>query len=120
MSLRVVVVGGGASGLLVTSELLKSLSGGEIVVIDQTGKFGKGPAYGADCEHYLLNVRAQMMSAVHDEPSHLVTWLKEAALYCPSPTKGERGAGGEGEFSTSTSPLGHLPLSPRGRKVLSP
>ncbi|MBU1326031.1 MAG: FAD/NAD(P)-binding protein [Alphaproteobacteria bacterium] len=49
------------------------------VLIDATGRFGRGVAYSTDFDGHLLNVRAARMSAVEGRPDDFVTWLRARA-----------------------------------------
>jgi uncharacterized NAD(P)/FAD-binding protein YdhS len=77
---RVAIVGGGAAGALAAVHLLReqrerlSL---EIELIDRTGTFGSGVAYGTDDPLHLLNVPAVRMGAIHGHPEHFYEWLAE-------------------------------------------
>jgi len=80
--MNVVIVGGGASGVLVALCVMrKGAHTDTIVVIDDGQNIGEGVAYARVNEHYLLNVRAIGMSAYHDQPMHFVEWLREAKDY---------------------------------------
>lgn len=73
---RIVIVGGGASGVLLAAHLLRA--GGDAVdvtIVEREGKVGRGLAYGTTHPDHLLNVRAANMSAFADEPDHLLEWL---------------------------------------------
>jgi uncharacterized NAD(P)/FAD-binding protein YdhS len=71
----VVIVGGGASGSLTAIALARSPELGPITLIDTTGAFGRGVAYSTLEPHHFLNVPAARMSALPDEPAHLLDWL---------------------------------------------
>jgi uncharacterized NAD(P)/FAD-binding protein YdhS len=73
----VVIVGGGASGVIMATHLLRA--GGpdlRVTVVEKRGRIGRGVAYGTDEPDHRLNVRATNMSALADEPNHFVEWLK--------------------------------------------
>lgn len=71
-----VIVGGGASGVLLTAQLLKSTDPDlRIVLLDKSGTFGRGLAYSTVLDDHLLNVGAQGMSAFPDDPDHFRRWL---------------------------------------------
>lgn len=76
----VVIVGAGASGSLLAGHLLRGNGLGRIVLVERRGTFGPGVAYSTREATHLLNVPAGGMSAVHDQPNHLVDWLKGAAM----------------------------------------
>ncbi|GIF17877.1 putative NAD(P)/FAD-binding protein YdhS [Actinoplanes tereljensis] len=67
----VAVVGGGASGVLATKELLR---GGDQVVLIEPDEPGGGLAYGTARPWHLLNSRAGAMSADPEDPGHFVRW----------------------------------------------
>ncbi|MFX8585658.1 FAD-dependent oxidoreductase, partial [Acinetobacter baumannii] len=76
---RVIIVGGGASGVLLAAHLLRrGASDIEVLLIEREPEVGKGLAYSTDHPHHLLNVRAANMSAFADEPDHLIKWLAKA------------------------------------------
>jgi uncharacterized NAD(P)/FAD-binding protein YdhS len=77
---RVAIVGGGAAGALAAVHLLREpreRGGLEIELIDRTGTFGAGVAYGTDDPLHLLNVPAVRMGAIHGRPEHFHEWLAE-------------------------------------------
>lgn len=77
---RVAIVGGGAAGALAAVHLLREPRvrvGLEIELIDRTGTFGAGIAYGTDDPLHLLNVPAVRMGAIHGHPEHFHDWLAE-------------------------------------------
>lgn len=71
----VAVVGGGASGTLVASMLVRRSPDAHVVIVDPCERLGRGVAYATDCPRHLLNVPARKMSAVPSEPEHFVRWL---------------------------------------------
>jgi uncharacterized NAD(P)/FAD-binding protein YdhS len=77
---RIAIVGGGAAGALAAVHLLRERreSGGlEIELIDRTGTFGAGVAYGTEDPLHLLNVPAVRMGGIHGHPEHFHEWLAE-------------------------------------------
>ncbi len=77
---RVAIVGGGAAGALAAVHLLREpreRGGLEIELIDRTGTFGAGVAYGTEDPLHLLNVPAVRMGAIHGHPEHFHDWLAE-------------------------------------------
>lgn len=80
-TVEVAVIGGGASGALVTAHLLRGASPpSRITVVEQAGKVGEGIAYSTSSKCHLLNVPARSMSAFEDDPEHLVRWLAANGL----------------------------------------
>jgi uncharacterized NAD(P)/FAD-binding protein YdhS len=74
----IAIVGGGFSGGMVAVHLAR-LAGAaplRIVLIEKGPRLARGLAYGTRCERHLLNVPAGLMSAIPDEPSHFLDWLK--------------------------------------------
>lgn len=71
---RIAIVGAGASGVLLANALAKA---GpvlfEVVLLDP--RISRGPAYGVQGEHLLLNTRAGAMSLDPASPSGFVDWL---------------------------------------------
>jgi uncharacterized NAD(P)/FAD-binding protein YdhS len=71
----VAIVGGGASGTLVAVQLLRHARGPwRIALIERSGALARGIAYGPAEPCHLLNVPAGGMSALPDDPGHLVRW----------------------------------------------
>src|ERR1700722_6995738 len=78
--MRVVIVGGGAAGVLAAVHLRRSNAAAQITLIDASGRPGTGAAYGTNDPTHLLNVPAQRMSAWPDDPDHFCRWLDERAV----------------------------------------
>ena len=64
----VAIVGGGFSGTMVAAHLARR--GIRSVLIDGSGRMGRGTAYSTREPAHLLNVRAEAMSAWADDPQH--------------------------------------------------
>ena len=72
----IVIVGGGASGVLLAAQLLKADNPAlRVVIVEKSGVFGRGLAYSATLDDHLLNVGAHGMSAFPEEPDHFRQWL---------------------------------------------
>ncbi len=94
----VAIVGGGASGALAAIHLLRDARARavplEVVLIDRHGRHGLGQAYSTTDPNHLLNTRAGKMSALEDDPGHLVRWARSQGLdvtdsaYLPRETYG--------------------------------
>ncbi|MSY22391.1 MAG: SidA/IucD/PvdA family monooxygenase, partial [Actinobacteria bacterium] len=84
-AVRVVVVGGGASGVLLAARLLDASFAKEVHVsiVEPSGRLAAGVAYGTDDPEHLLNVRASGMSADPSRPSDLVDWMAARSLGGP-------------------------------------
>ncbi len=77
---RVAIVGGGAAGALAAAHLLREhreRGALEIDLIDRTGSFGAGVAYGTQDPLHVLNVPAVRMGGIHGHPEHFHEWLAE-------------------------------------------
>jgi uncharacterized NAD(P)/FAD-binding protein YdhS len=77
-SKTIAIVGGGFSGALVAVHLAR-MTGSQalrIVLFEKRERFARGLAYGTRCDLHLLNVPAGLMSALPDEPSHFLDWLR--------------------------------------------
>jgi len=68
--LPVAIIGGGASGTIVAAQLARR--GVHSVLIDGSGRLGKGVAYSTTEPAHLLNVRAEGMSVWAGEADHFV------------------------------------------------
>ena len=74
--LPVAIVGGGASGTILAAQLARR--GIESVLIDGSGRVGRGVAYSTTEAAHLLNVRADGMSAWANQPDHFANrFVKE-------------------------------------------
>ncbi len=70
------VLGGGASGCLVATQLLRrAASPVRVMLIERGDRLARGVAYGTAHPSHLLNVPAGRMSAFADDASHFVRWL---------------------------------------------
>jgi uncharacterized NAD(P)/FAD-binding protein YdhS len=77
----VAIVGAGFSGTMTAVQLARQSrrAGGRplrIVIIEPSGKFGSGVAYGTRCTKHVLNVPAGNMSALPEDPGHFVQWTR--------------------------------------------
>lgn len=72
----IAIVGAGFSGTLLASQLLRQAQRPlRLLLIERSGRFGSGVAYGTEDPGHLLNVSAGAMSAWPDDPGHLLRWL---------------------------------------------
>ena len=77
---RIAIAGGGFSGSMLAVQLVRQSPGHlAIDLFNETEKFAQGAAYGTADMHHLLNVTAARMSALPDEPRHLLDWLETRA-----------------------------------------
>jgi len=73
---HVVIVGGGASGVLLACHLLRDRSRDlRVTLVEKRPEIGRGIAYFTANPSHLLNVRAPNMSAFPDQPDHFWRWL---------------------------------------------
>ena len=73
---RAIIVGGGASGVLLACHLLREATEPlQITIVERRPSVGRGVAYSTPNPHHLLNVRVQNMSAFADEPDHFSRWV---------------------------------------------
>lgn len=82
---HIVVIGGGASGVLMTAHLLRHHDPAlRVTLVEKSSELGAGIAYGTSHPNHLLNVRAANMSAYPDDPDHFWRWVGEhSSLDCP-------------------------------------
>lgn len=73
----IVIVGGGFSGALTAYHLLRCKTRARIVLVDPSSDLGLGLAYSTPSRQHLLNVPAGKISALPDQPDHLLRWLRE-------------------------------------------
>jgi uncharacterized NAD(P)/FAD-binding protein YdhS len=75
---RAVIVGGGASGVLLAAQLLNAAGSDlHVTLVERASEVGQGLAYGTTHPHFLLNVRAANMSAFANVPDHFTQWLSD-------------------------------------------
>ncbi len=76
-----VIIGGGASGVLLAAQLLKAPDPAlRVTLVERSGAFGRGLAYSTALDDHLLNVGARGMSAFPDDPDHFWRWLQAGGL----------------------------------------
>jgi uncharacterized NAD(P)/FAD-binding protein YdhS len=93
----VAIVGGGFSGAMLAARLVtrRRAHPVHVALVDRTGRFGHGVAYGTSNPRHLLNVPAGMMSAFEDVPDHFFAWAKrrvggvERGTYLPRTLYGD-------------------------------
>ncbi|MGP0058453.1 MAG: FAD/NAD(P)-binding protein [Beijerinckiaceae bacterium] len=87
---HVIIIGGGASGVLMAAHLLRTNRDDlRVTLIERSVMLGRGLAYATPDRAHLLNVRATNMSAFADEPDHFWHWLvrQGAAPSCERPDR---------------------------------
>lgn len=78
---HVVVIGGGASGVLMAAHLLRDgQAPAQVTIIEDRHMLGCGIAYSTDDPDHLLNTRASSMSAFPDQPGHFRDWLARQGI----------------------------------------
>jgi uncharacterized NAD(P)/FAD-binding protein YdhS len=84
-----VIIGGGASGVLLAYQLLhREVSDFRVTLVERRPDIGRGLAFHTGNPAHLLNVRAANMSALPDDPDHFWRWIsaREAVRpLCPDP-----------------------------------
>src|SRR3954447_22733957 len=76
--LAIIIVGGGASGVLLAAHLLSDPDADiRVTLIEKRPAFGQGLAYSTTLDEHILNVSALGMSAYADDPEHFWRWLKK-------------------------------------------
>jgi uncharacterized NAD(P)/FAD-binding protein YdhS len=79
---RVLVVGGGAAGVVTAAALLREAGDAPlaVTVVERGPVVGPGLAYGTRDPQHLLNNYAGRMSAVDADPQHLVRWCRAQGM----------------------------------------
>ncbi|MEO7179060.1 MAG: FAD/NAD(P)-binding protein, partial [Allosphingosinicella sp.] len=72
--MRVAIVGAGYSGTIAAVEIARAAPAAQVILIEKSGHFARGAAYGTTSPGHLLNVRARNMSALAGEPGHFARW----------------------------------------------
>jgi hydroxyacylglutathione hydrolase len=83
----IVIVGGGFSGALTAYHLLRCHARARVVLVDPSPDLGLGLAYSTASHQHLLNVPAGKISALPDQPDHLLRWLRKN--YDPGATEAD-------------------------------
>ena len=80
----IIIVGGGASGVVLAAHLLKSPNSDlRVTLIEKRPHFGQGMAYSTLLSAHVLNVNASGMSAYADDPGNFARWVLERGLAKP-------------------------------------
>jgi uncharacterized NAD(P)/FAD-binding protein YdhS len=80
----IIIVGGGASGVVLAAHLLKSPNPDlRVTLIEKRPHFGQGMAYSTLLSAHVLNVNASGMSAYADDATHFARWVLERGLARP-------------------------------------
>jgi len=76
----IAIIGGGASGCLVATQLLHQAARPlRVLLFERMTDVGRGVAYGTDFSGHLLNVPAGRMGAFPEQADHFHRWLEERA-----------------------------------------
>ncbi|MER8386714.1 FAD/NAD(P)-binding domain-containing protein [Mesorhizobium sp. M1428] len=80
----IIIVGGGASGVVLAAHLLKSPNPDlRVSLVEKRPHFGQGMAYSTLLSAHVLNVSAAGMSAYADDPGNFSRWLLGRGLATP-------------------------------------
>jgi uncharacterized NAD(P)/FAD-binding protein YdhS len=83
----IIIVGGGASGVVMAAHLLKSPNPDlRVTLIERRPHFGQGVAYSTLLSAHVLNVSAAGMSAYADDSGNFWRWLQGRGLVSPEQT----------------------------------
>ncbi len=105
---HVLIIGGGASGVLLACHLLRNRAGDlQVTLVEKQPEVGRGIAYCTTNPDHLLNVRAANMSAFPDRPDHFWRWL------------GARKQPGSGTWQTGGGPFCFAPRKIYGEYLTS-
>jgi uncharacterized NAD(P)/FAD-binding protein YdhS len=79
---RIIIIGGGATGVLLACHLLRDRDRRiDVTIVETSAQAGLGLAYATRNPQHLLNVRASNMSAFADEPGHFWNWVTANDLH---------------------------------------
>lgn len=85
MTITIAIVGGGAAGVSVLTQLTEKYIKEKLcsdkqkiqfLVIEKSGTIGAGLAYGTDDKSHIINLNAECMSPIPDDPKHFIKWVK--------------------------------------------
>jgi len=71
----IVIIGGGASGVLLTLQLLAQPQPLKVTLIERSDLLGRGLAYATNDDAHLLNVTPLVLSAFPEDAEHFWRWL---------------------------------------------
>jgi uncharacterized NAD(P)/FAD-binding protein YdhS len=75
MTRRLIIIGGGAGGVLVALHMVRaSRQPTTLTIIEPQQRLGEGVAFSTQDDTHLLNVPAGGMSAYSDDPQHFAAW----------------------------------------------
>jgi len=73
----IVIVGGGATGVILAAHLMKVAGNGfRVTLIEKCEEVGRGLAYSTALPDHRLNVTIERMSAYADDPLHFSRWFR--------------------------------------------
>jgi uncharacterized NAD(P)/FAD-binding protein YdhS len=79
---RVVIVGGGFSGAVFATHLLRAArTPFELVVVEPRANLGAGLAYGSALPEHRINVPSDKMIVFGEDPTHLTRWVRREGLF---------------------------------------
>ena len=74
---KIVIIGGGASGTILTLHLLKNAESPlKIIILEKTNEPGRGVAYAPTSGDYLLNVPCSKMGAWANQVDDFYNWIR--------------------------------------------
>ncbi len=116
--LAIIIIGGGASGVLLAAHLLRDADADiRVTLIEKRAQFGEGLAYSTKLDDHILNVSALGMSAYADDPEHFWRWLQQRGqaegegpqyVYVPRHVYAEYLAGILDSIREAEGPMGRL------------
>ncbi|MGN6303619.1 MAG: FAD/NAD(P)-binding protein [Mesorhizobium sp.] len=81
----IVIVGGGATGVILAAHLMKIVGDGfRVALIEKREEVGRGLAYSTALPDHRLNVTVERMSAYADDPLHFLQWFRAEHPDIPS------------------------------------
>lgn len=76
---HVIIVGGGASGVILAAHLLRDADSRlRVTIVERRSEIGRGIAYSTTEPDHILNTRAGSMSAYGDDTEHFWRWLLQS------------------------------------------
>jgi uncharacterized NAD(P)/FAD-binding protein YdhS len=85
---HIAILGGGFCGVMTAVNLVRlSPRTLRVTIINEDRPTGRGVAYGTRRKEHLLNVAARNMSAFHDQPDHLLQWLRTRSEFDAVPER---------------------------------
>jgi len=82
----ITIIGAGASGTILAAQIIEKIASSanhhfSIFLIEKSDTFGPGLAYSTPLQSHILNMRADTLGILENNPAHFSEWLKERKTF---------------------------------------